>query len=95
MTPNTLEAARSLAIPTIRSILRKRRNAIKRRKPFILAVCNADLHRAIRAALMLGLSAESLSRGTTQHTDDSRVLVAVVTREAAAVRVYTDNRSAV
>ncbi len=91
----TTEAARALAVPTIRTILRKRRNAIRHSKPLILAACNADLHRAIRAALMLGLSPDTLSHGTTQHPDDSRVLAAVVTREAAAVKLYTENRGAI
>ena len=77
----TIEAARQLAVPTIRAILRKRRNAIRNRKPVILAELNVDLGRAVSAALALGLDGAVLAAKTTQHPDDSRVLLAVIVRE--------------
>lgn len=78
----TIEAARELAVPTIRSILRKRRNAIRHRKPDVLAELNADLGAVVSAALALGVDGGVLVAKTTQHPDDTRVLEAVVIRES-------------
>ena len=79
---STFEAARKLAVPTIRSILRKRRNAIRGRKASLLVELNADLGFAVSAALSLGMDGATLAADTTQHPDDSRVLMAIIIREA-------------
>ncbi len=77
----TIEAARTLAVPTVRTILRKRRNAIRGQKAVLLAELNADLERAVSAALALGLKPSVLISTAHLAPDDSRVLSAVVIRE--------------
>lgn len=77
---STIERARTLAIPTIRAILRKRRNAAKHSKIKLLVDLNYDLDLTVQAALGLGLDGATLVACTTQHPDDSRVLAAMVVR---------------
>ncbi len=79
-TQTTTDAAKALAVPTIRQILAKRRNAIQHAKPLILATLNTDLARAVRASIALGLTDESIETAATR-TDDSRVLSAIMIRE--------------
>lgn len=77
-TDTTAQAARDLAIPMIRSILRQRRNAIRHSKAEVLSDLNVDLRRAIKASLSLGLTGEQLT-GCTQHPHDSNIVKAIVT----------------
>ena len=85
---NSREAARDLAVPSIRAILAKRRNAVHHSKPLVLAHLNTDLVRVIRAALILGLS-DGMIAGAAVHPDDYRVLDAVIMRERNA-RILLD-----
>ena len=86
------DAARALAVPTIRQILAKRRNAVCHSKPLILATLNADLARAVRAAIVLGLTDEAIEQAAT-HDWDVRLLTAILIRERAA-RVLLDEHLA-
>lgn len=74
-----LDHARTLALPTIRRILSKRRNAANHRKLDLLRELTGDLLRATRASLALGIAQEQLARASS-HDDDRETMVSVLAR---------------
>lgn len=76
-----LDHARILALPTIRRILAKRRNAASKANYALLAELTTDLLRATRAAIGLKVPHGSLRYASPLETDVS-TMTAVLTRVA-------------
>ena len=57
------EAANELAIPTIRKMVRNRRNAVNHSKVDLINRCNTAIRRALRAAFLLGVTPDDLYEG--------------------------------
>ena len=87
-TPATHEAVQALAIPTIRNLLHQRRNAERHSKAFLLSRLNCDLRRAIRAALLLGVTPEEMHERLGKAYDSIRGAVIIEARAVALIEAH-------
>jgi hypothetical protein len=74
--PTVIDHARELAMPAIRGLLRKRRNAAAGHKAKTLTANTEALVRAVMASLKLGLTRREIMLAS-RHDDDQASLVSV------------------